>query len=199
MKSNSFIAVILLFNVSILVFSQNQSKTVKPESVGFSSERLARVDSFLSYQVKMGYIPNAVTYVYRHGKLVHHKAYGWKNIEKKESIQLNSIYRNASQTKALTSVGLMMLYEKGAFELDEPISKYIPEFKNPVVLDKINDADSTFTSHPAKGEITIRHLLTHSSGIPYGNKVFAKAQIPEVNSLKPITIGEVVKKQPKCL
>lgn len=176
------------------VFSQTQGKTVKPESVGFSSERLARVDTFLTNQVKAGHIPNAVTYVYRNGKLLHHKAYGWKNIEKKEPVQLNSIFRNASQTKALTSVGLMMLYEKGLFLLDDPISKYIQEFKNPTVLDKINDADSSFTCHPAKREITIRDLLSHTSGIPYGNKIYAKAQIPEVNSLKQITTEDVIRK-----
>jgi len=192
MKQLSCIFIFLL--ILGVTTAQNQSKTVNPEKAGFSSERLARVDSFLSREVALGHIPNAVTYVYRHGKLVHNKAFGWKNIERKEPVLLSSIYRNASQTKAITSVGLMMLYEKGAFLLDDPISKYIPEFKNPVILDKINDADSTFTSHPAKKEITIRQLLSHSSGIPYGNKVFEKAQIPGVNSLKPLKIADVVKK-----
>jgi CubicO group peptidase (beta-lactamase class C family) len=164
------------------------------ESVGFSSERLARLDSFLIDYVKKGIMPNAITFVARHGKVVHYKAYGWKNIEKKEPLEQNSIFRIASQTKALTSVGLMMLYEKSKFLLNDPVSKYIPEFKNPQVLVKINKSDSSYSSRPARREITIRDLLSHTSGIPYGNEVYEKAGIPGVNSLKPLTIGNVVKK-----
>jgi CubicO group peptidase (beta-lactamase class C family) len=165
-----------------------------PESVGFSSERLGWIDSMLTDYVREGVTPRAVTFVARHGKVVHYKAFGWTDIEKKEVVELSSIFRIASQTKALTSVGLMMLYEKNKFMLDEPVSKYIPEFKNPQVLLKINPKDSSFTSRPAKREITMRDLLSHTSGIPYGNEIFAKAHIPGVNSLEQLTIGEVVKK-----
>jgi len=165
-----------------------------PESVGFSTERLARIDTMLTEYVSKGMMPNAVTFVSRYGKVVHNKAFGWKNIETKEPVELNSIFRIASQTKALTSVGLMILYEKGKFLLDDPISHYIPEFKNPQVIVSINAKDSSYTSRPAKREITIRHLLSHSSGIPYPNIVYEKAGIPAVNSLEPITIAEVVKK-----
>ena len=165
-----------------------------PESAGFSSEKLAVIDSLLNDYVNKGMIPNVVTFVARHGKVVHHKAYGWKNIENKEAVELNSIFRNASQTKALASVGLMKLYERGRFMLDEPVSKYIPEFRNPRVLVKINPADSSCETRPAKSEITIRQLLSHTSGIPYGNAVYIKARIPGVNSLEPIKIGDVVKK-----
>jgi CubicO group peptidase (beta-lactamase class C family) len=167
---------------------------VKPEDAGFSSEKLARIDTVLTEYISKGIMPNAVTFIARHGKVVHNKAYGWQNIENKFPIQLNTIYRNASQTKAITSVGLMLLFEKSKFLLDEPVSKYIPEFKNPQVLVKLNPSDSSYTCRPAKREITIRHLLSHTSGIPYGNIAFEKAGIPGVNSLKPLTIGEVVKK-----
>lgn len=173
------------------------SNTGIPESAGFSSEKLARIDTFLYDMVNQGMMPNAVTFVYRKGKIVHHKAFGFKDIEKKEPVELNSIYRIASQTKALTSVGLMMLYEKGLFLLDDPVSKYIPEFKNPQVLVKINPGDSSYTSRPAKTEITIRQLLSHSSGIPYPNEVYLKCRIPGVNSLQPVTIGEITRKLAK--
>jgi len=103
-------------------------ETTQPNEAGFSSDRLALIDTLLAQYVKNGVMPNAVNYVYRHGKLVHNKAYGWKNIENKEPVELNSIFRIASQTKALTSVGLMMLYEKGKFLLDDPVSKYIKQF-----------------------------------------------------------------------
>lgn len=200
-KHAIFKGLILIGFLSLMLSCKNKSadisqssKTYNPESVGFSSERLARVDTFLADMVKRGMMPNAVTFVYRKGKVVHHKAFGFKNIEKKEPVELNSIFRIASQTKAITSVGLMMLYEKGLFLLDDPVSKYIPEFTSPQVLVKINPRDSSYTSRPAKSEITIRQLLSHSSGIPYPNEVHAKYQIPGVNSLEPVTIGEVTRK-----
>ena len=90
-----------------------------------------------------------------------------------------------SQTKAITSIGIMMLYEKGKFQLDEPVSHFIPEFKNPVVLDKFNAADTTYTTVPAKREITFRDLLTHTSGLDYAaigsddmRAIYAKAGVP---------------------
>lgn len=201
MKILSFIKILVLVCLIWIAFScrltKNPSNIIavtKPEEAGFSSVQLARIDTLLIQDVRKGLTPNAVMYVYRHGKVVYYKAYGWKNIENREPVQLNSIFRIASQTKALTSVGLMKLYEKGMFLLDYPISKYIPEFTNPQVLVKINANDSSYISRPAKREITIRHLLSHTSGIPYSNAAFAKARIPMINSLKPITIGEVVKK-----
>ena len=193
---------VILFSLIVLSVSGKPKKpqvygfqTIKnSQEVGFSEERLSRIDSLINNSIKKGQRANTVVFVARHGKVVYHKAFGYINLETKEPVKLNSIYRNASQTKALTSVGLMMLYEKGKFLLDDPISKYIPEFKNPTVLLTINDKDSSYTSRPAKSEITIRHLLSHTSGIPYGNKVYEKAHIPGVNSLEPLTIGEVVKK-----
>jgi CubicO group peptidase (beta-lactamase class C family) len=168
---------------------------------GFNPQRLALLDSALQGYVNKGLLPNAVTFIVRHGKIVHSKAFGWSNIEKKVPATTGNIFRIASQTKAITSVALMTLYEEGKFLLDDPISKYIPEFKNPVVLDSFNEADTTYTTRPAKSEITIRQLLTHTSGISYGilgtgkgNMIFAKAKIPAVNSLDDITIEQAVKK-----
>jgi CubicO group peptidase (beta-lactamase class C family) len=93
--------------------------------------------------------------------------------------------RIASQTKAITSIGLMILFEEGKFLLDEPVSKYIPAFRNPKVLDKFNEKDSSYTTVPARREITIRQLFTHTSGISYpsigtkeANAMYAKARIP---------------------
>ncbi|TSA34834.1 MAG: class A beta-lactamase-related serine hydrolase [Porphyromonadaceae bacterium] len=171
-----------------------------PESAGFSSERLARIDTLLNDYISKGIFPNSATFVARHGKVVHYKAHGWKDIENKEPLELNNIFRIASQTKALTTVGLMMLYEKGKFLLDDPISKYIPEFKNPQVLVKFNASDSSYTSRPAKREITIRHLLCHTSGIDFPDALSEKAGIHVSNAmvpLDPVTVGEVIKKTAK--
>lgn len=83
-------------------------------------------------------------------------------------MEKNTIFRIASQTKAITSTAVMMLWEEGKFKLDDPISKYIPEFKDPQILDSYSILNDTYTTRPAKNEITIRHLLTHTSGLGYG-------------------------------
>jgi CubicO group peptidase (beta-lactamase class C family) len=99
-------------------------------------------------------------------------------------MQKENIFRIASQTKAITSVAMMMLFEEGKFQLDDAVSKYIPAFKNQQVLDKFNEADTTYTTIPAKSEITIRQLLTHTSGLGYAqigskeaNAIYAKNKI----------------------
>ena len=109
---------------------------------------------------------------------------GYDDKEKNKPLQKDAIWRIASQTKAITSVAVMMLYDDGKILLNEPISRYLPEFKKPVVLDKFNPADSTYTTIPAKREITIRDLLTHTSGVGYAqigsetmNAIYAKAGV----------------------
>ncbi len=169
-----------------------------PERAGFYQARLDLIDTVLTDYVKKGILPNAVTFVARKGIIVHHKAYGWKNIEDKTPVSKYEIFRIASQTKAITSVALMTLFEEGKFLLDDPVSKYIPDFENVTVLESFNDKDTSYTARPATGKITIRHLLNHTSGIHYGilrsgqgNMMYAKAGIPAVCSLEPLTIEEV--------
>ncbi|TAF80453.1 MAG: class A beta-lactamase-related serine hydrolase [Sphingobacteriales bacterium] len=176
---------------------QKFSYATTPDAVGFSALRLARIDSLLTKYTYNSTMPNAVTFIAKNGKIVHFKSYGYSNIESKTLVKNNSIFRIASQTKAITSVALMMLYEEGKFLLDDPVSSYIPEFKNPQVIVAINDKDSSASTRPAKREITVRDLLSHTSGIPYGNKMYAKAKIPGVNSLENETIGSVVKRLAK--
>ncbi len=139
-----------------------------PEEGGFSSERLKRLDAYFQEVIDKGIAPNIVTFVAKKGKIVHHKAFGYSNLETKTALKKDDIFRIASQTKAITTVGLLMLFEEGKFHLDEPISKYIPAFKNPKVLVSFDDKDPTkYVTRPAKSEITIRQLLSHSAGIPY--------------------------------
>lgn len=166
----------------------------RPESVGFSLYRLARLDSFLQQAVDRGDLPNAVTFIARKGKVIHYKAYGYRNIENNIPLKTTDIFRIASQSKAVTSVALMTLYEEGKFGLDEPVSKYIPAFKNPRVLETFNPSDSSYVARPAKSEITIRQLLNHTAGYPYDHPVYLKAGIPMLNSTEDITLEEVVNK-----
>lgn len=178
---NSFILVFLL---SYSAFSQSLTFAT-PESQGMSTQRLQRIDKVVNEYVEKSYTAGAVVLVARNGKIVYHKGLGFDDLETKKAMPKDAIFRIASQTKAITSVAVMMLYEEGKFLLDDPISKYIPSFKNPVVLEKFNEADSSYTSVPAKREITIRDLLTHTSGISYAGigsreavAIYAKNDIP---------------------
>ena len=132
-----------------------------------------------------GQIPGAVVFIARNGKIIYHKAYGYSDVENKIALKKDDIFRIASQTKAITSLAVMMLFEEGKFLLGDPLSRYIPEFKNPKVLVSVNWADTTYTTMPAKSEITIRQLLTHTSGIDYASigsqefkAIYAKAKVP---------------------
>jgi len=159
-------------------------KTAQPESVGMSTERLKRIDANMNDWLATGKLNGAVALIIRNGKIVYHKAFGYDDLQKTQPMRTDMIFRIASQTKAITSTAVMILYEEGKFLLDDPVSKYIPEFSKPVVLDKFNEADSTYTTVPAKREITIRDLLTHTSGIGYAqigskesNAIYYKAGI----------------------
>ncbi|MGI8636482.1 MAG: serine hydrolase domain-containing protein, partial [Segetibacter sp.] len=135
--------------------------------------------------INKNYLTGAVTLVVKDNQLVQYKGYGYSDAESKKPMENDAIFRIMSQTKAITSVAIMILYEQGKLLLDEPIADFIPEFRNPVVLDKYNAADTTYTTVPAKRNITFRDLLTHSSGIDYtdigtskGKAIYAKAGIP---------------------
>lgn len=171
-----------------------------PEEVGLSSARLMRLDTFLQGYVNRNNLPNAVTFIARKGKIVHHKAFGFSNLEKQTPLEKNAIFRIASQTKALTSMAVMMLYEEGKFLLDEPISKYIPAFKAPSVLVSYDDKNrQRYITRPAKTEITIRHLLTHTAGIPYEHPLqdLPEFKVPFFASMEKETLADVIPKLAK--
>jgi CubicO group peptidase (beta-lactamase class C family) len=174
--------IILLLLLPCAVWSQLPA--AEPESVGISSDRLARLDPFVQKYIDEGRLNGTVGIILRDGKIVYHKAYGQSNMEKKSVMQKDHIFRIASMTKPIVSVAVMMLWEEGKFSLDDPISKFIPAFKKTQVLDRYNPKDTTFTTLPAKREITIRHLLAHTSGIgyaqigsPYANAIYKKYNI----------------------
>ncbi|MDD3079139.1 MAG: serine hydrolase [Paludibacter sp.] len=126
----------------------------------FDAKRLSRIDSIFQQLVDNGTIPHAVTFVAQHGKVIHHKVYGWRDIEAQIPCLKSDIFRMASQTKAITATAALILMEEGKIQLDEPAKKYIPEFGHPQVLTSFNPEDSSFTSRPAKRDITIRDLMT---------------------------------------
>lgn len=177
-------------------FAQYFQKAKTPEEVGFSAERLKRLDALMQGFVDEGLAPNAVTFVARKGKIVHHKTFGYSNVEKRTPLKKDDIFRIASQTKLLTTLSMMMLYEEGKFLMTDPVSKHIPAFKNPKVLEDFDKETLTYTTRPAKREATIHDLLTHTAGIPYGHPLdkLPEFQIPYLNSLKAETLADVVPK-----
>jgi len=139
-----------------------------PESVGMSSSYLSHADELITSTISKGELPGGVFVVVRKGKIVYFKHYGFRTNDHKVKYQNDDIFRIASMTKAVTTVAIMQLYERGKLGLDDPVYWYLPKFKEAKVLDSFNEEDSSYTTVPVKRPITIRHLLTHTSGITYG-------------------------------
>jgi len=160
-------------------------QTGKKQNNSVDYSRLKRIDTLINDYISKNWLTGAVTLIVKDNELVQYKGYGYLDAATKKPMPENAIFRIMSQTKAITSTGIMILYEQGKLMLDEPIANFIPEFKNPIVLDTYNAADTTYTTVPAKREITFRDLLTHTSGLDYadigtptGNAIYAKAGIP---------------------
>ncbi|MBC7946868.1 MAG: serine hydrolase [Chitinophagaceae bacterium] len=179
-----FLSLLVLF---VFPADSQQAKaivTVTPELAKVSTERLKKLDVALEEWVKKGWMHGGTVMIIRDGKTVYHKAVGYYNLEARTPLQKDAIFRIASQTKAVTSVAIMMLFEEGKLLINDPVSKYIPSFKKQSVLEKFNAADTTYTTVPANREITIKDLLTHTSGIGYAqigsreaNSIYAKSNI----------------------
>ena len=204
----TFIQILFL---TVVVSAIAQTKSIKNSpalieataaSAGMSDERLSFIDDAIIESIEKNEIPGAVALVARKGKIVYFKAFGMADNNSKRELKKDDIFRIASQTKAITSTAVMMLWEEGKFRLDDPISNYIPEFKNPQVLDSLIERDSSFVASKANKEITVRHLITHTSGIGYGyidgdariKKIYAKAGIIDLFTTNPVTIKENIQK-----
>lgn len=134
---------------------------------GLNTKRLETADNNIQSWVDKGWINGGVGLIIKNGRVEYYKAFGFDDIDKKTPMRTDHIFRIASQTKAITSTAIMILFEEGKFLLDEPVSKYLPEFKNMKVIDKFNQTDTSYTTVPAKKEFTIRELLTHTAGFAY--------------------------------
>ncbi len=134
-----------------------------PEDAGFSAERLEDIRPMLQDYVDTENLPGFLTVIARRGKIVHFETVGMRDIENEKPVEPDTIFRIYSMSKPITSVAVMMLYEEGHFQLDTPVSRFIPEFGNM----KIYNEDQTEISEAEK-EMTIKHLLTHTAGLTYG-------------------------------
>jgi len=156
---------------------------VKSNSINY--ERLAQIDSLLKKYEDQNWLVGDVVIIVKDNQVAYHKGHGYSNLSKKKPMQADAIFRIASQTKAITSLAVMQLFEQGKLGLDQNISDFIPEFKNPKVIKTYNASDSSFTTTAAKRELTFRDLLTHTSGIDYPaigtdtmQAIYAKNHIP---------------------
>jgi len=185
MKKYFLIVLLLIAAIAPTAAQKNQAVTqAVPETAGFSSERLKRIDIAMNEWVQKEWMQGGEALIIRNGKIIYYKAAGYNDLEAKTPLAKDVIYRIASQTKAITSVAIMILFEEGKLLLSDPVSKYIPSYRNQTVLDKLNLADTSYTTVPAERAVTIKDLLTHTSGIGYAmigsreaNAIYAKNKL----------------------
>jgi len=147
--------------------------TAKPEEVGLSSARLARITETLKADVERGRIPGAVVVIARRGRIAYAEAVGFRDKAAGVAMPIDAIFRIASMTKPMASVAAMMLYEDGRLFVNDPVSKYIPAFgKMQVGVERLDPmtGKSVLALVPAEREMTIQDLLRHTSGLTYGNR-----------------------------
>jgi len=187
-----------LFTSAALAAGGNELPMAKPESVGMSSERLARLSGGMKSLVEQGRLAGAVTMVARHGKLVEFDAVGKRDVAANAPMQKDSIFRIYSMTKPITGVAMMMLFEEGKWQLNDPVSKYVPEFANLKVYstDEHNNVLLKDQAHP----VTMRELMSHSGGFTYG--IFSNTPVDklqrEADVLNPNnTLDEFIKRVAK--
>ena len=178
------IVLTLAFVFSKTSYSQVLSfETVKSNK--FDYTKLAQIDSLVNKYVHNRWLIGSTVIIVKDNQVVYHKGFGYINEASKKPMPSNPIYRIMSQTKAITSLAIMQLFEQGKIGLDQKVSSIITSFKNPKVLKDFNPKDSSYTTIPAKREVTIRDLLTHTSGIDYTDigtpnmgAIYTKAGIP---------------------
>ena len=193
---NQILVLLGIFLSTVAAFAQ-ELPTAKPESVGLSSERLERITAAVQHDIDDKRIAGAVTLVVRRGKIAYFKSQGMMDREAGKAMPTDAMFRICSMTKPITSVAAMMLYEEGKFLLDDPVSKYLPEFKSPRVL--VKPAKGEPYMIPAKDEITVRDLLRHTSGLTYNwnedlGPLYEKANVASGLLQYDGTIGDSVKK-----
>lgn len=190
----------LLSQVAPTVQNSSSLNEATALSVGISPDQLKKIDAMLQQAIAEDQIPGVVAIIMKDGKIVYHQTHGKAN-DSGHDLEKDDIFRIASQTKAITSTAVMMLWEEGKFKLDDPISKYIPEFANMEILESFNENDSSYTARPAENQITIRHLLTHTSGLGYGlidgdprmRKIYQKNGVIELFTTEDLKIEQMVK------
>ena len=167
---------------------------VKPESVGFSSERLERLHALIQEQVDAKRLSGAVTILARHGKIVEYRIYGQRDMATGTPMTKDTIFRDFSMTKPVTGVAMMILYEEGKWLPSDPISKFIPEFAHLKVFNGVDASGKPILAEPEHAP-TMRELMTHSAGFSYGaGTTVVDAMYHEKNVTQSATLQEMIDK-----
>ncbi|HPW18438.1 MAG TPA: serine hydrolase domain-containing protein [Candidatus Aminicenantes bacterium] len=170
MRASRFRGLILVVLVACPLAAADKLPIARPEMVGLDSARLARLGAVMQRYVDEGKIGGAVTLVARGGKVAHLQAFGKIDPATGAAMPTDAVFRIASQTKAVTTVAVMILFEEGKLLLDDPVAKYLPEFaKTTVAVPDASKKGPGYKIVPAKRQITVLDLLTHTSGISYGS------------------------------
>jgi CubicO group peptidase (beta-lactamase class C family) len=195
-----FVALLFCTMLAVLPASaQNPANSTNPqlpmgraEDVGMSTERLGRMKVAMQGYVDRGEVPGVVTLIARRGRVVHLETVGYRYVETKAGMTVDTIFRLASMTKPIVSVAAMALYEEGKFQLTDPVSKWIPEFANMRVIEF---QGSGFRTVPAKTPITMRHVLTQTAGLANGDGVLASDYQKIAPRIAPNdTLGDLVRR-----
>jgi CubicO group peptidase (beta-lactamase class C family) len=204
-----YILALVILMMPIFAAAVAPVPTVKPEDVGLSSERLALIDRMIERRIAAGEIAGAVTIVARNGKVAHLSAKGVVDLESKQPVRTSTMFRIASMTKPVTGVAVMMLVEEGKLRLNDPVSRYIPEFRGQKVAVAPPGAPTggrggrgggggqgaaappvQFTTVAATREITIKDLLTHVSGL--GSGAMGNSDIEKVARKEGETLAQYI-------
>jgi len=201
--NQGFLAILLVLFTGTSAVAQ-MDHAADPAIAGFNTQRLARIDQAINAEVAAGRIPGAVALIARNGTIVYHKSFGFADIDAKTPMQTDSIFRIASMTKAITAVAVMMLYEQGLFQLNDPLAQYIPAFSRMKVITAVGD-NGNLTTTDATRPIRIIDLLTHTSGLSYPfipgklQKTYRSAGVIDGITEKNVTLQaqmELLAKQP---
>ena len=190
-----FLLISLIIAVPGATISAETPRAAKPEDVGISSQRLQRIHDLVQHSIDAGNFSGAVTLVARNGKIAHFEAQGLMDIETNKPIAKDTMFRIMSMTKPVVGVAVLMMVEEGKVRLNDPISRFIPEFKDqkvgvplanqPAAPAGQRGAAPKFYTVPAEREITVKDLLTHTSGLvsgPVSNSEAAKVALKSTES-----------------
>jgi CubicO group peptidase (beta-lactamase class C family) len=167
---------------------------------GFHDDRLNRIDAAIEAEIEAGGVAGAVAVIAKDGDIVYDKAFGYADIDSGKPMETSSIFRIASMTKAITSVGVMILHERGHFMLNDPISDFIPAFANPRVAIAFDDDGNVTETRPASREISIIDLLSHSSGITYAfidqplKQSYERGGVIDGLTARPLVLADVMQR-----
>ena len=194
---------LFLFSTALLAFTSSiagELKTIKPSKAGFDGERLERIDRMIQGCIDRKEVPGAVAILVRNGKIAYHKAFGWADIASKKPLKNDSLFRIASMSKLITTVGALQIYEKGHYYMHTELGSVLPEFKEQQILESWNTEKGVFVSRPAQKKILMNQLFTHTSGIVYpvftskGRAGYMKSKITDAFPGGDVTLEDNIKR-----